>query len=69
MPKYKNITEKTKQSILDKIFYNIARGLRPAILNKMAKKDPRVAKNLKTLEKARNDFYDSLDAFDKKYGK
>ena len=34
----------------------------------MAKKDPRVAKNLKTLERARNDFYDSLDAFDKKYG-
>jgi|TARA_Y100000114_G_scaffold154245_1_gene175897 hypothetical protein len=69
MPKYKNITEKTKQSILDKIFYNIARGLRPTILNKMAKKDPRVAKNLKNLERARNDFYDSLDAFDKKYGK
>ena len=39
------------------------------ILNKMSKKDPRVAKNLKTLERARNDFYDSLDAFDKKYGK
>ena len=69
MPKYKNITEKTKQSILDKIFYNIARGLRPTIFNKMAKKDPRVAKNLKNLERARNDFYDSLDAFDKKYGK
>ena len=69
MPKYKNITEKTKQSILDKIFYSIARGLRPTILNKMAKKDPRVAKNLKNLEKARNDFYDSLEAMEKKYGK
>ena len=69
MPKYKNITEKTKQSILDKIFYNIARGLRPAILTKMAKKDPRIAKNLKNLEKARNDFYDCLEAMEKKYGK
>ena len=69
MPKYKNITEKTKQSILDKIFYNIARGLRPAILTKMAKKDQRIAKNLKNLEKARNDFYDSLEAMEKKYGK
>ena len=69
MPKYKNITEKTKQSILDKIFYSIARGRRQTILNKMAKKDPRVAKNLKNLEKARNDFYDSLEAMEKKYGK
>tara|TARA_B100000427_G_scaffold198439_1_gene164864 strand:- start:390 stop:521 length:132 start_codon:yes stop_codon:yes gene_type:complete len=42
--------------------------LRPFILGKM-KKDPRVAKNLKNLEKARNDLDDSLKEMERKYGK
>ena len=56
------------RSFLDQLFYYIGRMLRPFILGKM-KKDPRVAKNLKNLEKARNALDDSLKEMERKYGK
>ena len=61
--------KKINKSFLDQLFYYIGKMLRPFILSTMAKKDPRVAKNLENLEKARKDLDDSLEEMERKYGK
>ena len=58
--------KKINKSFLDQLFYYIGKMLRPFILSAMAKKDPRVAKNL---EKARKEVDDSLEEMERKYGK
>jgi len=51
MAKYKKITEASKQGLLDKLFYYLGRGMRPSIVKKMSKADPKFAKTWNELEK------------------
>ena len=51
MAKYKKITEQSKQSLLDKLFFYLGRGMRPTMVKKLAKKDPEFAKTWSELEK------------------
>jgi len=63
------MSKKINKSFLEQLFYYIGKMLRPFIFSRMAKKDPKVAKNLENLEKARKDFDDSLEEMERKYGK
>ena len=62
MAKYKKITEASKQGLLDKLFYYLGRGMRPTIVKKMSKADPKFASKWSELEAAR-------DAVDKHFSK
>tara|TARA_B100000214_G_scaffold161071_1_gene115549 strand:- start:654 stop:842 length:189 start_codon:yes stop_codon:yes gene_type:complete len=59
MAKYKKISESSKQSLLDKLFYYLGRGMKPTIVKKMSKKDPKFAKAWDRLSKHR-DYMDDL---------
>ena len=69
MVKYKNITESNKRGFIEKIFYYLGKGLRPLIIKKMAKKDPKFAKLFSKMEKDRKEFDKMFSDYEKKFGK
>ncbi len=61
MAKYKKISEASKQKLLDKLFYYLGRGMRPTIVKKMSKADPKFANKWKELERHRAYMDDLFD--------
>lgn len=54
MAKYKNVTETNKRSLMDKLFHALGRGMRPMMVKKMSKADPKFASKWSELEAARD---------------
>ena len=54
MAKYKNVTETNKRSLMDKLFNALGRGMRPMMVKKMSKADPKFASKWSELEAARD---------------
>jgi len=56
----KNINEGIIDNAISSIFGAIGKGLRKQVLKDLAKKDPKIAKSIKDLEKAKKDLKKSL---------
>ncbi len=69
MAKYTNITEQTKQKLLDKLFYFLARGVRPVVVKTLIKKDPKFANSWNKLEKAKKEVDDIFAKNAKLFGR
>tara|TARA_R100000084_G_scaffold92358_1_gene46223 strand:- start:28 stop:216 length:189 start_codon:yes stop_codon:yes gene_type:complete len=60
MAKFK-ITEATKKTFMEKIFYYIGKGIKPMVIRKMEKKSPKLKQAWNRLEKARDEFEKSIE--------
>jgi|TARA_R110001583_G_scaffold3103_2_gene20530 hypothetical protein len=60
MAKYKKIHESFGENFVAAIFRTIGKGIRPAVLRVLSKKDPEVAKLIKRVEDSRNDVEDYI---------
>ena len=60
MKKFK-ITEVSKKTFMEKVFYYIGKGVKPMVIRKMEKKSPEFKKSWDKLQKARNEFEASID--------
>tara|TARA_Y100000385_G_scaffold241849_1_gene258491 strand:+ start:103 stop:312 length:210 start_codon:yes stop_codon:yes gene_type:complete len=69
MAKYKNITESNKRNFIEKIFYYLGKGMKPMVIKKMAKKDPKFANIFGRIEKDRKELDKMFSDYEKKYGK
>ena len=69
MVKYKNITESNKSNFIEKIFYYLGKGMRPLVIKRMSKKDPKFAKLFSRMERDRKELDKMFSDYEKKYGK
>ena len=60
MAKFK-ITEATKKTFMEKIFYYIGKGIKPMVIRKMEMKSPKLKQAWNRLEKARDEFEKSIE--------
>ena len=54
MPTYKT-TKSITESFLEKLFTSVGKGLRSAMVKQIVKKDPELGKQIKDLEKTRDE--------------
>ena len=66
MSNYKKINEGIIDKAISSIFGAIGKGLRKQVLKDLAKKDPKIAKSIKDLEKAKKDLKSVLSKKDTK---
>ena len=59
----KSNLKEIQDDFVSKLFRAIGRGLRPAVLNKLAKKDPEFGKLIKDLEKSKQKATSLADAW------
>ena len=55
------ITEASKKTFMEKIFYYIGKGIKPVVIKKMEKNNPDFKKSWNRLQKARDEFEASVD--------
>ena len=55
------MTEKSKSTFMEKIFYYIGKGIKPMVIRKMEKKSPGLKRAWGRLEKARDEFEKSIE--------
>jgi hypothetical protein len=60
MKKFK-ITEASKKTFMEKVFYYIGKGIKPMVIKKMEKNNPEFKKSYSELQKARDKFEASVD--------
>ena len=53
MAKYKKVSEQTRKSFMEKLFYYLGKGLTPTVVKTMSKKDPKFADKWSQLQKNR----------------
>jgi len=55
MAKYKKVSEQTRKSFMEKLFYYLGKGLTPTVVKTMSKKDPKFANKWSQLQKNRKE--------------
>ena len=55
------MTEKSKSTFMEKIFYYIGKGIKPIVIRKMEKRSPGLKRAWSRLEKARDEFEKSIE--------
>jgi len=55
MTKYKKVSEQTRKSFMEKLFYYLGKGLTPTIVKTMSKKDPKCEDKWRQLQKNRKE--------------
>ena len=55
MAKYKKVSEQTRKSFMEKLFYYLGKGLTPTDVKTMSKKDPKFADKWSQLQKNRKE--------------
>ena len=66
MPKYKNVNEGIVDRFIDAVFNKVGKGLESATLNKLKKTDPKLAKDIESLQKTKKDIEKRLSKQSKK---
>jgi len=55
------MTEKSKSTFMEKVFYYIGKGIKPMVIRKMEKKSPGLKRAWSNLAKARDEFEKSVE--------
>ena len=55
------MTEKSKSTFMEKVFYYIGKGIKPMVIKKMEKKSPKLKRAWNRLETARDEFEKSIE--------
>ena len=55
------MTEKSKSTFMEKVFYYIGKGIKPMVIRKMEKQSPGLKRAWNRLEKARDEFGKSIE--------
>jgi len=66
MSKYKNVNEGMVDRFIDAVFNKVGKGLESATLNKLKKTDPKLAKDIESLQKTKKDIEKRLSKQSKK---
>ncbi len=66
MSKYKNVNEGIVDRFIDAVFNKVGKGLESATLNTLKKTDPKLAKDIESLQKTKKDIEKRLSKQSKK---
>ena len=66
MPNYKNVNEGIVDRFIDAVFNKVGKGLESATLNRLKKTDPKLAKDIESLQKTKKDIEKRLSKQSKK---
>ena len=66
MPNYKKVNEGIVDRFIDAVFNKVGKGLESATLNRLKKTDPKLAKDIESLQKTKKDIEKRLSKQSKK---